>query len=150
MGRPTTIDEYLERLRDDQQVALQRVRDIIRKAAPQADECISYGIAAFRQSGMLVGFGATAKHCALYTFSGTSLDAFSKDLQSFETSKGTIRFTPDAPLPAALIKRIVQARVKENTGVRTAPKTTARKTQSKKTQGKKTQRRTSSTGRKAT
>jgi uncharacterized protein YdhG (YjbR/CyaY superfamily) len=145
MGRPTTIDEYLEPLREDQRVALQRVRDIIRKAAPQAEECISYGIAAFRQSGMLVGFGATAKHCALYVFSGTSLDAFSKDLEAFETSKGTIRFTPDNPLPAALIKRMVQARLKENASVQATPKTTSRKTQSKQTHGE-----TSATGRKAT
>jgi uncharacterized protein YdhG (YjbR/CyaY superfamily) len=144
MGRPTNIEEYLERLRDDQQVALQRVRDIIRKAAPQAEECISYGIAAFRQSGMLVGLGASAKHCALYVFSGTSLDAFSKDLETFETSKGTIRFTPDRPLPAALIKRIVQARLKENTIAGVALKTTAGKTKSKKIP-----RETSSTGRKA-
>lgn len=66
-GAPRTIDEDLAALPDDKRAALEKLRKTIRAAAPKAEECISYGIAAYRQNGMLVGFGATAKHCAFST-----------------------------------------------------------------------------------
>ncbi len=115
--KPTTIDQYLAGVRDDQRVALEKLRKTIRAAAPLAEECISYGIPAFRNSRMLVGFGATAKHCALYLMSASILDQFVDEVQDFGTSKGTIRFFPDQPLPASLVQKLVKARLAENKGM---------------------------------
>ena len=104
-GPPKTIDEYLARVDPEKRAALAALRDTIRKAAPKAEECISYGIPAFRQDGMLVGFGATAKHCAFYVMNGTTVEDFKDALAGFDTSKGTIRFQPSRPLGAALVKK---------------------------------------------
>ena len=109
-----TIDEYLASVSDDKRPALEKLRNTIRSIAPKADECISYGIPAFRLNGMLVGFGATSKHCALYLMSGTIVEAFRDDLRGYDTSKGTIRFQADNPLPVALVKKLVRARIAEN------------------------------------
>ena len=109
-----TIDDYLEGLPADKLASLQKLRKTIRAAAPKAEECISYQIPAFRLNGMLVGFGATAKHCAFYPMSSTIVTAHKKDLVKYETSKGTIRFQPEKPLPAALVRKLVKARIKEN------------------------------------
>ena len=115
-AKPKTIDEYLSRLKDDQRAALERLRQTIRSAAPGAEECISYQLPAFRLNGMLVGFGATSKHCAFYLMSSTAVEAHKDELRGFDTSKGTIRFQPDAPLPTALVRKLVKARVAENAG----------------------------------
>jgi uncharacterized protein YdhG (YjbR/CyaY superfamily) len=113
-GRATTIDEYLARVEPEQRAALEALRQVIRKAAPKAEEVISYGIAAFRQNGSLIGFSASAKHCSLHPMNNHTVADFATDLAGFSTSTGTIRFTPDKPLPAALVRRIVKARVTEN------------------------------------
>jgi uncharacterized protein YdhG (YjbR/CyaY superfamily) len=113
-ARPGTIDEYLARLRADQRAALAKLRKAIRAAAPEAEECISYRIPAFRLNGMLVGFGATGKHCAFYPMSSTTVAAHRNELAGYDTSKGTIRFQPDKPLPAALVRKLVKARIAEN------------------------------------
>ena len=109
-----TIDEYLASVSDDKRPALEKLRNTIRSIAPKADECISYGIPAFRLNGMLVGFGATSKHCALYLMSGTIVEAFRDDLRDYDTSRGTIRFQAEQPLPVALVKKLVRARIAEN------------------------------------
>ena len=116
MTRPKarTIDEYLRALRPDQRLALGKLRSAIRAAAPQAEECISYSLPAFRLGKMLVAFGATADHCAFYVMSGTTLAGFRDELADYDTSKGTIRFPADRPLPAALVRRLVRARIAEN------------------------------------
>ncbi len=113
-SKPTTIDEYLTKVSDEQRVALGKLRTIIRSAAPKAEECISYGIAAFRQNGMLVGFGATPRHCAFYLMSSSIGEKFRKELAGYDTSKGTVRFQPDEPLPASLVRKLVKARIAEN------------------------------------
>lgn len=113
-GAPKTIDQYLAAVPDDKRAALEKLRRTIRAAAPRAEECVSYQIPAFRQNGMLVGFGATAKHCALYLMSGTTVDAFADELKGYDTSKGTIRFPADRPPPAALVRKLVKARLAEN------------------------------------
>ena len=113
-GKPTTIDEYLAALPADKRAALEALRQIIRAAAPQAQECISYQLPAFRYNGMLVGFGATARHCAFYLMSGTTVEAHQDELQQYDTSKGTIRFQADKPLPAELVRKLLQARLAEN------------------------------------
>ena len=115
-GKPKTHDEYLATLSDDKQAALEKLRKAIRAAAPKAEECVSYQIAAFRQNGMLVGFGATGKHCAFYLMSASTVEAYKVELEGYETSKGTIRFQPDHPLPAALVRKLVKARIAENSG----------------------------------
>jgi len=116
-GRPTTIDEYLAAVSDEQRVALEKLRRTIRAAAPKAEECISYQLAAFRLNGKpLVAFGATRSHCAFYPMSGSTVAAHKRDLEGYETSKGTIRFQPSKPLPATLVRKLVKARLAELAG----------------------------------
>jgi uncharacterized protein YdhG (YjbR/CyaY superfamily) len=109
-----TIDEYLAALNDDQRAALERLRKIIRAAAPNAEECVSYQLPAFRLNGMLVAFGATATHCAFYPMSSSTVADFKDALKSYDTSKGTIRFQPARPLPSSLVRKLVKARIAEN------------------------------------
>lgn len=113
-GKPTTIDEYLATVSDDKRAALENLRTIIRAAAPNAEECISYQVPAFRQNGMLVGFGATSRHCAFYLMSAATVEAHREELAGYDTSKGTIRFQAEEPLPAALVRKLVKARIAEN------------------------------------
>ena len=112
-AKPATIDDYLAVLKADQRAALQKLRQTIKKAAPQAEECISYGIPAFRQEGMLVGFGASAKYCSFFLMSGSTVANHADELAKYDTSKGTIRFPADKPLPAALVRKLVKARLME-------------------------------------
>jgi uncharacterized protein YdhG (YjbR/CyaY superfamily) len=115
--RPTTIDGYFTGINPAQRAVLEKLRRTIRAAAPKAEEGISYGLAAFRLNGRpLVAFGATANHCAFYPMSASIVAAFQDQLEGFETSKGTIRFSTDKPLPAALVKRMVKARMAEMAG----------------------------------
>ena len=105
-----TIDEYLRRLSDDKRAALEKLRKTIRAAAPGVEECISYGIPGFRLDGrMLVWFGAGKNHCAFYP--GGVVQSYKDELDDFEIRKGTIRFQPDHPLPASLVRRIVKDRI---------------------------------------
>jgi uncharacterized protein YdhG (YjbR/CyaY superfamily) len=114
-GKPQTIDEYLAALSDDKRAALEKLRKTIRAAAPRAEECISYQLAAFRLDGrMLVAFGASAKHCAFYPMSSSTVEVHKDELEGYETSKGTIRFQADNPLPATLVRKLVKARIAEN------------------------------------
>jgi uncharacterized protein YdhG (YjbR/CyaY superfamily) len=113
--KPKTIDEYLAGVDADHRDALQQLRETIHAVAPKAEECISYGIPAFRLNGRsLLFFGAWADHCSFYPGSSATLKNFRDDLKDFETSKGTIRFSSKKPLPAGLVKKLVKARVAEN------------------------------------
>jgi uncharacterized protein YdhG (YjbR/CyaY superfamily) len=112
---PKTVDDYLAALPDDKRAALEKLRKTIRAVAPKAEECISYRLSAFRLNGrMLVAFGATANHCAFYPMSPSTVEAFKDELRDYKTSKGTIRFQADKPLPAALVRKLVKARIAEN------------------------------------
>ena len=107
MKKPKAIDEYVAPLSADKRAALQRVRKIIHAAAPRAEECISYGLPAFRANGRtFIWFGAAKNHCAIYGPVDESLKA---DLKDYD--KGTIRFPPNDPLPATLIRKLVKARL---------------------------------------
>ena len=130
-SQPKTIDDYLAAVRPEQRKALQALRRTIRSAAPRAEECISYGLAAFRQGRMLVAFGAKPGHCAFYVMSATALDGFEAELEGFETSKGTVRFQPERPLPAALVRKLVKARLAENAALDGAAQGRASKSPSK-------------------
>lgn len=113
--KPRTIDEYLAHVRADQRAALEKLRKTIRSVAPDAEECISYGIPSFHLNGRaLVFFGAWANHCSIYPGNSATLKKFRNELRDFQTSKGTIRFSPDKPLPVALLKKLVKARITEN------------------------------------
>lgn len=119
--KPQTIDEYLAALPDEKRAALEKLRKTIRAAVPKAEECISYSLPAFRLDGkVLVGFGASASHCAFYPMSGSTVEAHKGDLEAYETSKGTIRFQADKPLPASLVRKLVKARIAENAAARKA------------------------------
>jgi 3-methyladenine DNA glycosylase AlkD/uncharacterized protein YdhG (YjbR/CyaY superfamily) len=115
MAKPSTIDAYLARLPSEQRVALEKVRKAIRAAAPDAEECFSYGVPAFRQQRrLLAGFGASAKYCSYYPMSGAIVAAFASDLKGYATSKGAIRFDAAKPLPTALVRKLVKARLAES------------------------------------
>ena len=112
-AKPQTIDEYLAPLSNEKRAALEKLRRAIKSAAPKAEECISYGIPGFRlNERLLVSFGAAAKHCAFYP-GAYPLKAHQDELKGYDTSKGTIRFSADSPLPATLVRKLVKTRIAE-------------------------------------
>ena len=127
-ARPKTVDEYLARVPSDLRAALQRLRETIKEAAPKAEEVISYGMPAFRHHGMLVYYAAFKDHGSFFGASRTTLGQFATELKPFEAGRGTLHFTPQRPLPPALVKRIVKARVAENEARAASKQTTARGT----------------------
>jgi uncharacterized protein YdhG (YjbR/CyaY superfamily) len=111
MSAPKDVEAYLAALPKGQRAALEKLRKIIRVAAPKAEEVISYGIPAFWYQGYgIVWYAAWKNHCSLYPISG----AITRELKGYDTAKGTIRFAVDEPLPAALVKKLVKARIAEN------------------------------------
>lgn len=114
-GQPTpqTIDEYIAGFPPEIQEKLETVRAIIRKAAPKAEEAISYMIPTFRLHGNLVHFAAFKNHIGFYP-GALGVEAFKEELAKYEISKGTIRFPLDQRLPTALITKIVKFRVAQN------------------------------------
>jgi uncharacterized protein YdhG (YjbR/CyaY superfamily) len=111
--KPRTIDEYLAPLDEQKRASLEKLRKSIRSAAPRAEECISYGIPAFRLDGrLLVAFGTGAKHCAFYP-GARPIEAHRQELRSYSTSKGTVRFPPGSPLPGPLVRKLVKTRIAE-------------------------------------
>jgi len=115
-GAPVkTVDEYLARLPEPARSTLKHIRAVINSVVPkEATEVISYRIPMFNYRGMLVGYAAFAKHCSLFPTGSGVIEKFAKELKGYQTSRGTIQFPPDKPLPDALIKKIVKERVKEN------------------------------------
>lgn len=110
---PKTIDEYLARVSDDKRAALEKLRKAIKAAAPRAEECISYQVPTFRLDGrMLVSFGAATNHCSFYP-GAHPIDAHKAELRTYDTSKGTIRFPANRPLPATLVRKLVKTRIAE-------------------------------------
>jgi uncharacterized protein YdhG (YjbR/CyaY superfamily) len=107
------VEEYLARLPEPARSMLTEVRNAIRSAAPtEATETISYRMPAFKYKGVLVWYAAFAKHCSLFP-TASVLEVFKNELKSFSTSKGTIQFPLDKPLPTDLIKKIVKERVRQ-------------------------------------
>ena len=119
-SRATDLEAYFASLAADKRAALQKLRQAIRAAAPAADEGFSYGLPAFRLGGRpLVCYGASTNHCSFFPMSPAVIRAHAKDLKQYETSKGTIRFAPDRPLPASLVRKLVHARMAELQAPRT-------------------------------
>lgn len=108
--KAATVDEYLAQLDwAEGRVALERLRAIVREEAPDAEECISYGMPGYKKNGYLLGFAAFKNHCSFFP-GGTAQD-FADELTGFKTSKGTIQFSPESPIPEPLVRRIIRARV---------------------------------------
>jgi uncharacterized protein YdhG (YjbR/CyaY superfamily) len=110
----TTTAEYIGSYPKDVQVLLKTIRATIKKAAPKATEKISYGIPTFELNGNLVHFGGFKTHIGFFP-GAAGVVAFEKDLAKYKTSKGTIQFPLDKPLPLGLITKIVKFRIKQNT-----------------------------------
>ena len=111
------LTAYLEGLDAERRSALQRVVDVARRVAPEAEEGMSYGMPALRLMGRpLVGVTAARAHLSLFPFSPAVVEAVSDDLEGYALSKGTIRFTPDHPLPDRVVERVVALRRAEIEG----------------------------------
>jgi uncharacterized protein YdhG (YjbR/CyaY superfamily) len=109
------VDEYLAGLPEPARSTLKRVRAVIRSMVPaETTEVISYGIPTFKYKQGLVAFAAFRDHCSLFPMGSSVLDAFKEELKGFRVSKGTLHFPLDRPLPAALVKKIVKARIAQN------------------------------------
>jgi len=113
MKKHPDVDGYISKFTEEQQALLRLLRTIVTTAAPQAEEVISYGMPAYKLNGMLVWFAAYTNHIGFYP-KESGIHTFQKELSIYKTSKGAVQFPIDAPLPVALIKRIVKFRVKEN------------------------------------
>jgi len=112
-GAENSVEEYLARVPEPARGTLQKIRTAIRSAAPaEATEEISYGMPAFKYKGVLVWYAAFSNHCSLFPTAAV-IEAFKDDLRSYSTSKGTIQFPVDKPLPASLVGKIVKLRVQQ-------------------------------------
>lgn len=116
VSRPEEVDAYLADMPPDIRAALEQLREVIRAAAPEATERVSYGVAVFRHQGSLVGFGAppSKRHCSLFVMSPALVARMKDELAGYKVSGATIHFQPDEPLPRALVTRLVKARIEEN------------------------------------
>ena len=113
-GAPKNVDEYLAGVPEPARSTLNKMRAAIRSAVPpEAAETISYRMPAFKHKGVLVWFAAFSNHCSLFP-TASVVQAFKNELKGFSISKGTIHFPTDKPLPTALVKKLVKARVAQN------------------------------------
>jgi uncharacterized protein YdhG (YjbR/CyaY superfamily) len=114
MTTTTTVDEYLAALPDAQRAALERIRETIRAAAPDATETISYGIPTFKEAGrLLLSYAAFTSHCSLFPASGMVMAELGDELRTYLSGKATLRFAPDRPISAELVRKIVLVRLAE-------------------------------------
>jgi uncharacterized protein YdhG (YjbR/CyaY superfamily) len=112
--KATTVEEYLAEVPEPAQSTLRKLRESIRKAAPKsATEKLSYGMPAFYDDGPLVAYAAFTDHCSFFPMSGSVVEELEKDLKDYKTSKGTIQFGVDKPLPASLVKKLVETRLEQ-------------------------------------
>jgi uncharacterized protein YdhG (YjbR/CyaY superfamily) len=124
--RPATIDAYLATVTGPRRAHLEALRRRIRSIVPEAAECISYGMPAFRVDRAVVGgFAATARGCSYYPFSGTTLATLASDLAGYARTKSALHFGPERPLPTSLVRKLLRARIAElrsEGGTRTPPR----------------------------
>jgi uncharacterized protein YdhG (YjbR/CyaY superfamily) len=114
MAGPSSVDEYLSQVPEEARAALEKLRKTIKAAAPNTTETISYQMPTFKYQGRaLVGIAAFKSHCSLFPYSTKVLETYEEELGSLRTSKGTIRFPADKPLPAGLVRKIVKTRIEE-------------------------------------
>lgn len=110
---PTNIDEYIADFPEDVQLILNKIRMLIKEAAPDAEEVISYGIPTFKLRGNLVHFAGYKKHIGFYP-APSGIEAFKEELSAYQGAKGSVKFPLDQPMPYDLIQKIVMFRIKEN------------------------------------
>jgi uncharacterized protein YdhG (YjbR/CyaY superfamily) len=114
-GKASDVEAYLAACPEPHRSTLEKMRSTIRAAAPKdATEGISYGMPSFQYKGGLVGYAAFKEHCSFFPMSGRLVEEFADELKAYKTSKGTIQFPVDKPLPAALVRRMVKARIAQN------------------------------------
>jgi uncharacterized protein YdhG (YjbR/CyaY superfamily) len=114
MARAETVDDYLAAVPEDVRAALAKLRKTIKAAAPKATEVISYQIPAYKHQGLLVGFASSSGLCTFHIMSVQVTRAHAAELKGYKLGKASIRFAPDKPLPAALVTKLVKARIAEN------------------------------------
>lgn len=110
----SSVEEYLKDVPADKRTALDKLRNTISSVLPKAEEYISYGMPTFKYYGPLVSYAAFKEHCSLFPWNATLIKKFAQELKSYKTSKGTIQFTVDTPLPVNLVKKLIKERMKEN------------------------------------
>ena len=108
------VNQYIAQLPVDQQIALERVRQIIKTTVPEAQEYLSYKMPAYHFHGMIGGFAAFKNHCSFFPWDSKTIDVFKDELTGFKTSAGNIQFTTDKPLPEELLQKILRYRVAVN------------------------------------
>lgn len=120
IGRKTTsqvgdVDAYLAKVPEPARTTLQKLRATIRSVVPSdATEALSYGMPAFRYKGALVAYAAFKKHCSFFPMQASLIDEMTDELKNYRTAKGTLQFPLDKPLPATLVRKMVKARIAEN------------------------------------
>jgi uncharacterized protein YdhG (YjbR/CyaY superfamily) len=114
-GAPKSFDRYFSAVPEPALTLLNKMRDVIRSVVPgETTETISYGIPTFKYKGFLVAIGAFKEHCSLFPMGSSALIPFKDELAHYQVTKGTLRFPLDKPLPSALLKKIVKARIAQN------------------------------------
>jgi uncharacterized protein YdhG (YjbR/CyaY superfamily) len=115
MRREPAIDEYLAGVTPSSRALLQKLRKTIRSIVPEVEECISYRLPAFRYRGSIIaGFSATSTGCSYYPFSGTTLKTLAGAIDGYSKTKSALHFGPDKPLPAVLVRKLLQVRMAES------------------------------------
>jgi uncharacterized protein YdhG (YjbR/CyaY superfamily) len=112
--RIKNVDDYLASLPENQQVALEKLRSLVKATAPKATEKISYGMPMFFYSGRLVAYAAFKDHLSFFIMSYRVMDMLKEELKPYLKAKATLHFSVDKPLPVSLVKKIVRAKIREN------------------------------------
>jgi uncharacterized protein YdhG (YjbR/CyaY superfamily) len=118
MHKPKDVNEYIAGFPKEIQAKLEQMRATIKKAAPDAEEVISYGMPGYKLKGSLVWFGGHTSHIGFYPKGSSALNAFKKELSGYKSSKGAVQFPLNEPLPLDLVTKMVKYRVKENLGIK--------------------------------
>jgi uncharacterized protein YdhG (YjbR/CyaY superfamily) len=112
--KPSTIDDYLKGVPEDRRQSLEDLRAKIRAVVPNAEECVSYRMPAFRLGGAVVaGFLATTKGCSYFPFSGSTLKTLARDISRYDSTKSSLHFSADKPLPITLVRKLLRTRIAE-------------------------------------
>jgi len=119
-GKATDVDSYLAACPEPHRTTLEKLRATIRSVVPkETTEEIKYGMPSFQYKGGLVAYAAFKEHCSFFPMNGSLVGEFADELKAYKTSKGTIQFPADKPMPAALVKKMVKARVAQNEAKKT-------------------------------